>query len=376
LTLIANDTVANGVVDNQRDPGTAFITMAGGTVLDTGTGPLDVELRNGAGLTHSNSRSINLQTISAGSVTVVNTGPDPGSDVRVGPVTSSGTQSYSNPNGITTVTGDLGTSDQPITFTDSVVINDGVRIDTGSSTVNFAGSGTQTLQSGSDVVFPNLNHTGSGTLQLTSGLTVTGTLLQTAGIFDANDQPVTVGGAAVLTGGTYLAGTAPQMFGGGLIVTEGDFISSTGPMTVTGGVIVTGGSLRGEGTVDALTVYRGTVAPGTDSAGILTVAGPTSFNLLTTLTVQLNGTDPGTGYAQLVGGGPVDLGGSTLNLVLGFDPPVDSRFEIVTTADPGGIIGTFNGLPEGAVFTQDGDQFQITYQGGAAGTSVVLTRLP
>ena len=127
--------------------------------------------------------------------------------------------------------------------------------------------------------------------------------------------------------------------------------------------------------VISLTVYRGSVTPGAANPGVLTVTGPTSLNPLTTLTVQLNGTDPGTGYSQLAGGGPVDLGGSTLSVALGFQPPVGSTFEIVTTADPDGIAGAFNGLPEGAIFTQGGYQFQITYQGGDSGTSVVLTAL-
>src|SRR5262249_54305238 len=45
LTLIANDTLASGVVDSQRDPGQAVISMAAGTALNTGTGALTVELR-------------------------------------------------------------------------------------------------------------------------------------------------------------------------------------------------------------------------------------------------------------------------------------------------------------------------------------------
>ena len=53
LTLIANDELANGVVDAERDPGNAVITMAPGTSLDTGSGPLTVQLRDGAGLTDS-----------------------------------------------------------------------------------------------------------------------------------------------------------------------------------------------------------------------------------------------------------------------------------------------------------------------------------
>jgi hypothetical protein len=54
---------------------------------------------------------------------------------------------------------------------------------------------------------------------------------------------------------------------------------------------------------------------------------------------------------------------------------VGAEFTLLATADPGGIGGTFAGLPEGAVFTQGGYQFQITYQGGSAANSVVLTRL-
>ncbi len=38
LTLIANDTLADGVVDSDRDSGNAAITMASGVSLDTGTG--------------------------------------------------------------------------------------------------------------------------------------------------------------------------------------------------------------------------------------------------------------------------------------------------------------------------------------------------
>src|SRR5262249_51248938 len=48
LTLIANDQQANGVVDSERDPGNAVISMAPGTSLNTGSGPLTVALRDGA----------------------------------------------------------------------------------------------------------------------------------------------------------------------------------------------------------------------------------------------------------------------------------------------------------------------------------------
>ena len=375
LTLIANDTRADGVVDSQRGPGNAAIIMAGGTTLDTGTAPLDIELRDGAGLTHADSRAINLQTLIAGSVNVVNDGPDPGSDIRLGPVITTGPQSYSDPNGTTLVTAGLTSGDYPISFTDSVVVGDGVSVDAGSATVNFAGDGTQTLQSGDGAFFSNLDHTGDGVLQLTSGLAVAGTLLQSAGTFDANDQPVTVGGPAILTGGTYLAGTAPQTFAGGLVLTDGTFTSSTGPMSLSGDVTLTGGTFGGEGTADSLTVYRGTFTPGTTDPGVLAVANAVRLTPLSTFRVLVNGPDPGTGYSQLTAGGPLDLGGSTLDLALGFAPPVGSSFVILATGNTAGVRGTFAGLPEGVVFSQDGYQFQITYHGGDDGNSVVLTCL-
>src|SRR5207302_4114128 len=146
LTLKANDELSAGVVDAQRDPGNAVITMAPGTSLNTGSGALTVALRDGAGLTHPDSGAITLQSVTAGSVSVANIGPSAGSDEILGSVTTSGPQNYGNPNGTTYVTGNLTATDSPITFASSVVVNDGVTVDAGASSINFAGSGTQTLQ--------------------------------------------------------------------------------------------------------------------------------------------------------------------------------------------------------------------------------------
>jgi hypothetical protein len=254
LTLIANDQQAHGVVDSQRDPGNAFIAMVPGTALNTGSGALTVELRDGAGLTNRDGGVIALRSVTAGSVSVLNNGPSPGSDVDIGPVTSSGPQSYTNPNGTSVVIGNLTASDNLITFNDSVALNAGVNLSAGSSTVNFA------------------------------------------------------------------AGTVSSI---------------PGVSTILGGVVLT------------------------DS---------------TTWSATLNGTARGS-YSQLAVAGPINLGGSSLSLNLGFEPPVGSSFEILTNSGTGPITGTFNGLDEGAVFSQGGYQFQITYVGGTGGDSVVLTRL-
>src|SRR5262249_36195168 len=88
LTLLAHDTVDSGVVNAQRDPGPAVITMASDTTLDTSTAPLTIELRDGAGLTNRDSGSITLQAVVAGSVSVGNGGPSPNSNLVLGTVTT------------------------------------------------------------------------------------------------------------------------------------------------------------------------------------------------------------------------------------------------------------------------------------------------
>ena len=52
LTLLANDTAADGVVDADRQAGAAVITIASGTALNAGTGAISITLGTGAGNTN------------------------------------------------------------------------------------------------------------------------------------------------------------------------------------------------------------------------------------------------------------------------------------------------------------------------------------
>jgi hypothetical protein len=146
-------------------------------------------------------------------------------------------------------------------------------------------------------------------------------------------------------------------------------------MDVRGEVRLLGGSLRGVGRVDAVTSLGGAVAPGGDNPGVLSIRGSLALGSSSTLSILVNGTEPGAGYAQLQAGGPIALGDSRLHLSLGFMPPIGSRFEILTNDSSAPTTGTFYGLEEGAIFIQDGYRFQITYQGGRDGASVVVMRL-
>lgn len=92
LTVIGNDTAANGVVDANRDAGAAEITMASGTSIDAGSGNVAIELRDGAGKSNTTSGNIALRDISGGTISVINSGPSAGSGIQLdGTLTASAT---------------------------------------------------------------------------------------------------------------------------------------------------------------------------------------------------------------------------------------------------------------------------------------------
>jgi len=91
LTLIANDRLANGVVDAQRSAGAATITMAAGTAINAGSGSVTIDMRDGAGKSNLTSGNIDLRTINAGSISITNNGATAGSNVILnGVLTASG----------------------------------------------------------------------------------------------------------------------------------------------------------------------------------------------------------------------------------------------------------------------------------------------
>jgi hypothetical protein len=70
LTLIANDTTADGVLDSARDPGNAGITMTSGDPLNTGSGALSVDLENSTDKTNNGAGVVTLLDVNAGSTTL------------------------------------------------------------------------------------------------------------------------------------------------------------------------------------------------------------------------------------------------------------------------------------------------------------------
>ena len=104
LSLIANDTLANGVQDAHRLAGNAVITMGAGTAIDAGTGTVSIDLKDGAGKTNKDTGTITLNAITGSSVSIKNNGSTAGGGISVGAVNASGDLSLTA-NGSITQTG-------------------------------------------------------------------------------------------------------------------------------------------------------------------------------------------------------------------------------------------------------------------------------
>ncbi len=163
----------------------------------------------------------------------------------------------------------------------------------------------------------------------------------------------------------------------------------TGATIVFGGVVEVNGSqpastvqvqrglLRGDGRIGPLSVISGGVHPGEASRpGRLTVDGNASLSSAVRMTFNLNGPAPGTEYDQLAVNGAVELDGALLdvNLSAGFGPQLGASFTLVDNDGTDPVVGTFNGLDEGAILSVGLALFRITYHGGT-GNDVVLTNL-
>lgn len=188
----------------------------------------------------------------------------------------------------------------------------------------------------------------------------------------------TVGGGGttaikkVGTGTFTFAGAATHSDGttveAGTLLVSG---SISGAITVKSGAVLGGSG----GSTGAITVESGgTLAPGA-SPGILSTTGTLDLAGGATFSLELNGTTAGTGYDQMIVGGDISLGGSTLSLSLGFAPNDGDMFTILLNNGTNPIGGTFTGLANGAEFTIGAESFSISYVGGD-GNDVVLTAVP
>ena len=112
VTITANETTANGVVDGERDAGSAVINMTNGNTIDAGNADITLILSDGAGLTNSDSGDITVSNLTTtGDVLIRNDGATNGGGIlRTGTSTiTAGTLALDISNASNT-TGTIGTS--------------------------------------------------------------------------------------------------------------------------------------------------------------------------------------------------------------------------------------------------------------------------
>jgi hypothetical protein len=168
---------------------------------------------------------------------------------------------------------------------------------------------------------------------------------------------------------------------GGLVARGGSRITlQGGPFLTAPGHDVRAGSVRSDAALGGTGIVHGTdsivlsdaVAPGS-SPGILNLTGPfVLFDLGSRLDVEVNGSTPGTGHAQVNATGVVALTGATLNAFGTIGSGPGQQIVLIANDGTDAVIGTFAGLPAGATVTIDGVNFAIRYDGGT-GNDVVLT---
>jgi hypothetical protein len=207
-----------------------------------------------------------------------------------------------------------------------------VSFDTGILAVGY--NGLNTTFSGQLIGSGGFNQAGPGTLRLT-------------------------GDSALFTGTLYA-------LDGGTLLVDSAFANA--------GAQSYGGVLGGTGSVQSLLVYSNAFLSPGESPGRLTVLQDATFYPTATYNVELNGTTAGVNYDQLSVGTTLVLSNATLAVTLGFNSAPNDAFTIIRKVGAGAVNGIFNGLPQNALLTVNGQKFRISYTGGS-GNDVVLTHI-
>jgi hypothetical protein len=223
-------------------------------------------------------------------------------------------------------------------------------------------SSQRVMVNGGTVTFNGLVDTGLGDLAATNS----GTLVLTSG-------------ARLQGGGIDLYGGLLRLNGAATNVAGNCGVGVYGPSSGMGA----GGTLQGTGVVDNLVVGYpypgGRVIPGDGGPGIFRCGTAT---LLGTLTEQINGTTPGTGYSQLVVGSNYTLAyffsgcdpssQAQLDLRFGYTPQLGDSFLIIK--GPG--TRTFVGLPyDSLADATNGYSFTVSYA-PSVGVTLTTVRAP
>jgi len=195
------------------------------------------------------------------------------------------------------------------------------------------------------------------------------------------------GGSLTKIGSGKLVLRHANTYTGGTIINRGKLVVNNrqGSGTGSGDVQVDGGWLGGKGIIaGAVTVGAGNgtgavLAPGyvhgLGSPGALTIQSALTFSVDATYNVDVNSSNA-TADEVVANGVTVNSGAqfSFADLESGTLTP-GTVFTVINNTAATPIAGTFNNLPDGSIFTSNGNTYQVNYEGGD-GNNLTLTVVP
>ena len=178
------------------------------------------------------------------------------------------------------------------------------------------------------------------------------------------------------TGDLIQNGPGRVVLGGNACCFEGGAIINGGTLEVNGLLdplagteLNAGGTLSGNGELGNVRANAGTVAPGNELPGTLTV-GSMTLSPTSALHVRLNDAPNDSDLLTVLD--QLDIAGATLNVTLENFPFWGTSYRIIESTNAGAIGGTFAGLPDGATLDVNGTQLRINYHADF-GKAVELT---
>ncbi len=348
----SNQRINNSLILNSNQ---AFTISLGGNSFFL-PGAIDT---NGKELTFNAGSSVQVQAVISGAGGLIKTGVGSlslyASNTFSGPmqVLQGGLNVY-HQNALGTTNGNTSVSpDASLALLNTIVTSEAFVF---GGSLTSAGAGTKTLNG------PILLSTSNAIIYVFPGapLTVNGSISGSGGFSKVSSDTLTLNGSNTYTGTTTVSG-------GGLLVNG----SQPGSP-----IVFLGDALGGTGRVGTITVSGSlpkTLTPGVNGPGVLNCSNVT-LNSTTTFAVELNGTNPGSGYDQLNVTGNVSLANAVLQVFPGLVLSANYPFVIFNNDGSDSINGTFSGLPEGATVNAGTNQLTISYAGGD-GNDIVLTRI-
>ena len=196
-----------------------------------------------------------------------------------------------------------------------------------------------------------------------------------------------VGGSLTKVGTARLILSGVNPYSGGTVISGGQLAinNATGSGTGSGFVHADSGTLSGAGIISgAVTIGTGSgtgafLAPAveTRTPATLTIQSALTFNADATYTYTFRGKRNSVTSDSVIANGVTINSGAVVALSGKTKSPLTTGMTLIlisnTSADP--ISGTFSNLPDGAVVSIDGNNFQANYEGGD-GNDLTLTVVP